>query len=149
MLHISAENHNPASVTSPGFESAGLGGLASSLDGSALVPQLGAAAVGAGLGLVDDLNYADTLRRGYLVMTVTAASVKGEYVYVPSPWLRLPRQAPWAPSATPEAKTAPVATASYPAHSIKTTCSAIITGAGSYQLHSDLHAVKPPRPRRN
>lgn len=82
MLHIGAENHNPASVTSPGFESAGLGGLASSLHGSALVPQLGAAAVGAGLGLVDDLNYADTLRRGYLVMTVTAASIKGEYVYV-------------------------------------------------------------------
>ena len=51
--------------------------MASSLDGSALVAQLGAAAVGAGLGLVDDLNYADTLRRGYLVMTVTAASVKG------------------------------------------------------------------------
>ena len=73
-----------ASVTSPGFESFGLGGLAASLDGSALIPQLGAAAVGAGLGLVDDLNYADTIRRGFLLMTVTAASVKGEYVYVDS-----------------------------------------------------------------
>ena len=73
-----------ASVTSPGFESVGLGGLAASLDGSALIPQLGAAAVGAGLGLVDDLNYADTIRRGFLLMTVTAASVKGEYVYVDS-----------------------------------------------------------------
>jgi alkaline phosphatase D len=72
------------SVTSPGFESVGLGALAASLDGSALVPQLGAAAVGAGLGLVDDLNYADTIRRGFLLMTVTAASVKGEYVYVDS-----------------------------------------------------------------
>ena len=71
-----------SSVTSSGFEGVGLASLASSLDGSALVPQLGAAAVGAGLGLVDDLNYADTIRRGYLVMTVTAASVKGEYVYV-------------------------------------------------------------------
>jgi alkaline phosphatase D len=71
-----------ASVTSPGFESAGLGGLASSLDGSALTAQLGAAAVGAGLGLIDDLNYADTIRRGYLLMTVTPSSVRGEYVYV-------------------------------------------------------------------
>lgn len=71
-----------SSVTSGGFESVGLGALASSLDGSALVPQLGASAIGAGLGLVDDLGYADTMRRGYLRMTVTAASVKGEYVFV-------------------------------------------------------------------
>jgi alkaline phosphatase D len=71
-----------ASVTSTGFESAGLGGLASSLDGSALVPQIGNAAVGAGLGLIDDLNYSDTIRRGYLIMTVTPTAVKGEYVYV-------------------------------------------------------------------
>ncbi|MEI8028667.1 MAG: alkaline phosphatase D family protein [Comamonadaceae bacterium] len=71
-----------ASVTAPGFESAGLGALASSLDGSALVPQLGSAALGAGLGLIDDLNYADTNRRGYLLMTVTADAVKGEYVFM-------------------------------------------------------------------
>lgn len=71
-----------SSVTSTGFEAVGLGELASSLDGSALVPQLGAAAIGARLGLVDDLGYADTKRRGYLRMTVTAASVKGEYVFV-------------------------------------------------------------------
>ena len=67
-----------SSVTSPGFESAGLGGLASSLDGTVVVPGV----QGSGLGLVDDLNYADTNRRGYLLMTVTAASVKGEYVFV-------------------------------------------------------------------
>ncbi len=67
-----------SSVTSPGFESAGLGGLASSLDGTAVV----AGGYGMGLGLVDDLNYVDTIRRGYLLMTATAASVKGEYVYV-------------------------------------------------------------------
>lgn len=72
------------SVTSTGFESAGLGTLASSIDGSALVPQLGNAAIGAGLGLIDDVSYCDTTRRGYLVMTVTAAQVKGEYVYVSS-----------------------------------------------------------------
>jgi alkaline phosphatase D len=71
-----------SSVTAPGFESAGLGALASSLDGSVLVPQLGSAAIGAGLGLVDDLNYTDTTQRGYLLMTVTSASVKGEYVFV-------------------------------------------------------------------
>ena len=71
-----------SSVTAPGFESAGLGALASSLDGSALVPQVGTGAVGAGLGLIDDLNYCDTIRRGYLLVTVTQASVKGEYVYL-------------------------------------------------------------------
>ena len=71
-----------SSVTSTGFEAVGLGDLASSLDGSALVPQLGTAAIGAGLGLVNDLGYVDTKRRGYLLMTVTAASVKGEYVFV-------------------------------------------------------------------
>ena len=71
-----------SSVTAPGFESVGLGTMASSLDGSALVPQLGAAAIGAGLGLVDDLNYSDTIRRGYLLMTITPDAVKGEYVFV-------------------------------------------------------------------
>ena len=71
-----------ASVSAPGFEAFGLGGLGSSLDGSVLVPQLGAAAIGAGLGLIDDLNYADTIRRGYVMMTVTNAAVKGEYIYV-------------------------------------------------------------------
>ena len=71
-----------SSVTAPGFESAGLGDTASSLDGSALVPQLGSAAIGAGLGLVDDLNYSDTTQRGYLLMTVTSAAVKGEFVFV-------------------------------------------------------------------
>jgi alkaline phosphatase D len=70
------------SVSAPGFESAGLGGLASSIDGSVLVPQLGSAAIGAGLGLIDDVGYCDTVRRGYLLMTVTAAQVKGEYVFV-------------------------------------------------------------------
>lgn len=73
-----------ASVTSPGFESVGLGSFGSSLDGSALVPQLGNAAVGAGLGLVDDLAWADTSRRGYLLLTVTPGSTKGEFVFVDS-----------------------------------------------------------------
>ena len=69
-------------MATPGFESDGLGPLASSLDGSVLTSQLGNAAMGAGLGLVDDLNYADTTQRGYLLMTVTSALVKGEYVFV-------------------------------------------------------------------
>ena len=67
-----------SSVTSPGFESAGLGSLASSLDGSAVSP----GSNGTGLGLITDLNYADTVRRGYLLMTVTDAAVTGEFVYV-------------------------------------------------------------------
>lgn len=71
-----------ASVTSPGFEGLGLGSFAPVLDGSAAVAQLGTAAIGAGLGLVDDLNYADTRQRGYLQFTVTANAVKGEYIYV-------------------------------------------------------------------
>ncbi len=68
------------SVTSTGFESVGLGTLGSSIDGSVL----GASAVGAGLGLINDVSYVDTSQRGYLVMTVTPVSVKGEYVYVSS-----------------------------------------------------------------
>jgi alkaline phosphatase D len=71
-----------SSVTSPGLESAGLGALAASIDGSALAAQLGPSVVGAGLGLVDDTAYAQTTRRGYLLMTVTAASVRGDYVFV-------------------------------------------------------------------
>ncbi len=67
-----------SSVTSPGFESAGLGGLAAALDGTAVAPGV----QGTGLGLIDDLNYADTIRRGYLLMTATAASLKGEYIFV-------------------------------------------------------------------
>jgi alkaline phosphatase D len=69
-------------VTSTGFEAAGLGALGASLDGSALQPQLGNAAIGSGLGLIDDLNYADTVRRGYLAITVSTQNVKTEYVYV-------------------------------------------------------------------
>ena len=34
------------------------------------------------MGLVGDVNYSDTQRRGYLLMTVTAANVKGEFVFV-------------------------------------------------------------------
>ena len=71
-----------SSVTAPGFESFGLGALASSLDGSVLTAQLGNAVIGAGLGLIDDLNYSETNLRGYLQMTITAAQVKGEFVFV-------------------------------------------------------------------
>ena len=75
------------SVTAPGFESAGLDALQSSLDGTlfSLPPFVSAntpVQYGSGLGLIDDLNYVDAKRRGYLLMTATAASVKGEYVFV-------------------------------------------------------------------
>ena len=59
------------SVTAPGFESAGLGGLASIIDGTLLTNGVN----GSGMGLVGDVNYSDTQRRGYLLMTVTAANL--------------------------------------------------------------------------
>ena len=70
-----------ASVTAPGYESAGLGDLAPYIDGTGLLPITGGAN-GTRAGLIDDVNYVDTKRRGYLLMTVTATSVKGEYVFV-------------------------------------------------------------------
>ena len=75
------------SVTAPGFESVGLDALQSSLDGTLFsLPPIAPAgtpvAYGTGLGLIDDLNYVDAKRRGYLLVTATAASVKGEYVFV-------------------------------------------------------------------
>jgi len=69
-----------ASVTAPGYESAGLGELAPFIDGSAVASGLN----GTRAGLIDDVNYVDTKRRGYLLMTVTAANVKGEFVFVDS-----------------------------------------------------------------
>ena len=81
-----------SSVSGTGFESVGLGTLGSSIDGSALTAQLGNAAIGAGLGLIDDVAYSDTSQRGYLLMTVTAASMKGEYGYVSN--VKLPTYTP-------------------------------------------------------
>ncbi len=66
------------SVTAPGYESAGLGELAPYIDGSAVAGGVN----GTRAGLIDDVNYVDTKRRGYLLMTVTASNVKGEYVFV-------------------------------------------------------------------
>jgi alkaline phosphatase D len=68
------------SVTAPGYESAGLGELAPYIDGSAVASGLN----GTRAGLIDDVNYVETKRRGYLLMTVTATAVKGEYVFVDS-----------------------------------------------------------------
>jgi alkaline phosphatase D len=67
-----------SSVTAPGYESAGLGGLAPFIDGSGVA----AGANGTRAGLLDDVNYVDTVKRGYLLMTVTASSIKGEFVFV-------------------------------------------------------------------
>ena len=67
-----------ASVTAPGYESAGLGDLAPFIDGSGVA----AGANGTRAGLIDDVNYVDTKKRGYLLMTVTASNVKGEFVFV-------------------------------------------------------------------
>jgi alkaline phosphatase D len=67
-----------SSVTAPGYESAGLGELAPFIDGSAVASGLN----GTRAGLIDDVNYVDTKKRGYLLMTVTASTVKGEFVFV-------------------------------------------------------------------
>ena len=67
------------SVTAPGYESAGLGELAPYIDGSGVAP---GNINGSRAGLIDDVNYVETKRRGYLLMTVTAANVKGEFVFV-------------------------------------------------------------------
>jgi alkaline phosphatase D len=68
------------SVTAPGFESVGLGTLGPYVDGSGNPAAQGA--LGTGLGLIDDVNYADLSRRGYLLMTVTNADIKGEFVFM-------------------------------------------------------------------
>jgi alkaline phosphatase D len=68
------------SVTAPGFESVGLGSLGPYVDGSGNPASQGA--YGTGLGLIDDVNFADLNRRGYLLMTVTNADIKGEFVFM-------------------------------------------------------------------
>jgi alkaline phosphatase D len=59
------------SVTSGGFES---------VFPPAVVPP--ATLAGTIKALVDDITYIDTYRRGYMLITVTPAQAKGEYVYV-------------------------------------------------------------------
>jgi len=68
------------SVTAPGFESVGLGTLGPYVDGSGNPAAQGS--FGTSLGLIDDVNYADLNRRGYLLMTVTNTEVKGEFVFL-------------------------------------------------------------------
>jgi alkaline phosphatase D len=68
------------SVTAPGFESVGLGTLGPYVDGSGNPAAQGT--FGTGLGLIDDVNYTDLNRRGYLLMTVTNTDIKGEFVFM-------------------------------------------------------------------
>jgi alkaline phosphatase D len=70
-----------SSVTSPGFESLGLGSIAPALDGSINSKQW-LDGNGKNYGLIDDLNYIDTKSRGYLMMTFTQDSVKGEFIFL-------------------------------------------------------------------
>jgi alkaline phosphatase D len=67
-----------SSVTSPGFESVGLGSFAPALDGRAVT----GGRVDSGLGLVDDLAWADASRRGWLRLEVTTQAVTGEFWFV-------------------------------------------------------------------
>ncbi len=59
------------SVTSPGFES---------VFPPAVVPP--ATLAGTVKALVDDINYIDTSRRGYMLITLTPTQAKGDYIYV-------------------------------------------------------------------
>jgi alkaline phosphatase D len=68
------------SVTAPGFESVGLGTLGPYVDGSGNPAAQGT--YGTGLGLIDDVNYTDLNRRGYILMTVTNTDIKGEFVFM-------------------------------------------------------------------
>jgi alkaline phosphatase D len=61
------------SVTSPGFESV--------FPPAVVAPATLAATI---KNLVDDINYIDTARRGFMLITVTAAAAKGDFVYVSS-----------------------------------------------------------------
>jgi len=70
-----------SSVTSPGFESLGLGSIAPALDGSINSKQW-LDGNGKNYGLIDDLNYIDTKSRGFLMMTFTQDAVKGEYIFL-------------------------------------------------------------------
>jgi alkaline phosphatase D len=74
----SALNLLHSSVTAPGYESAGLGSLAPYIDGSGVITNTW----GTRAGLIDDVNYVDTSRRGYLLMTVTSSSITGQYIFV-------------------------------------------------------------------
>jgi len=68
------------SVTAPGFEGLGFGTLGPYVDGSANPAAQGT--FGTGLGLIDDVNYTDLSRRGYLLMTVTNTDIKAEFVFM-------------------------------------------------------------------
>lgn len=70
-----------SSVTSPGFESLGLGSIAGALDGS-VNSKRWLDGNGKNYGLIDDLNYIDTKSRGFLMMTFTQDTVKGEYIFL-------------------------------------------------------------------
>ena len=60
-----------SSVSSPGFESF--------FPPASVPPAVLASTI---VGLTDDLQYIDTARRGYLLMTFTPAQAKGEFVFV-------------------------------------------------------------------
>ena len=89
---LSGDSHNAwfnkltlADGTQIGAEFAGMSVTSSGFEGAfppaAFPPATLAATIKA---LVDDIAYIDTSRRGYLLVTVTPAQIKGDYVYVSS-----------------------------------------------------------------
>jgi len=70
------------SVSSPGLETVGMGDFAPLIDGTVLNTKLGSNASGVGLGLINDVNYANTKNRGYLKLTVNKETLSGDFIYV-------------------------------------------------------------------
>jgi len=68
------------SYLASGFESVGLGWLGPYVEGSGNPAAQGT--YGTGLGLIDDVNYTDLNRRGYILMTMTNTDIKGEFVFM-------------------------------------------------------------------
>ncbi|GGC97630.1 alkaline phosphatase D family protein [Undibacterium terreum] len=91
-LVLSGDSHNAwynkltlADGTQVGAEFAGMSVTSSGFEEifpPALIPP--ATLAGTIKALVDDINYIDTYRRGYMLVTVTPAGAKGDYVYVSS-----------------------------------------------------------------
>ena len=73
------------SITAPGYESQGAGGLAPLLDGTILglygyIP--GAINYGNGLGLTPDVDYANLTLRGWTKVNVTSSNIKAQHIYI-------------------------------------------------------------------
>ncbi|MES2103796.1 MAG: alkaline phosphatase D family protein [Pseudomonadota bacterium] len=91
-LVLSGDSHNAwynkltlADGTQVGAEFAGMSVTSSGFEGVFPPEQVPPATLAGTIkALVDDINYIDTSRRGYMLITVTPTQAKGDYVYVSS-----------------------------------------------------------------